>query len=152
MYSPKDGQPCADHDRASGEGAKPQDYVLIKMRALDLPAPLAALQVLGPLHLLAPPRARGSCCVQQHRRECVREFADLRMRCRLLSPLAAAFPAGAVALSCLLQNCLLASDLQQGFEAAALRLIGVSYVRPSPISTFCEHKSTTPDWADKLAI
>lgn len=45
VYSPKDGQPCADHDRASGEGAKPQDYVLIKMRALELPGPLAALQV-----------------------------------------------------------------------------------------------------------
>lgn len=22
VYSPKDGQPCADHDRASGEGAR----------------------------------------------------------------------------------------------------------------------------------
>ena len=52
MYSPKDGQPCADHDRASGEGAKPQDYILIKMRALELPGPLAALQVRVPLHLL----------------------------------------------------------------------------------------------------
>ena len=49
MYSPKDGQPCADHDRASGEGAKPQDYVLIKLRALELPGPLAALEVPFPL-------------------------------------------------------------------------------------------------------
>lgn len=24
VYSPKDGQPCADHDRATGEGAMPQ--------------------------------------------------------------------------------------------------------------------------------
>jgi len=53
VYSPKDGQPCADHDRASGEGAKPQDYVLIKMRALELPGPLAALQGKGPVYLLA---------------------------------------------------------------------------------------------------
>lgn len=31
IFSPLDGQPCADHDRASGEGVQPQDYVLIKM-------------------------------------------------------------------------------------------------------------------------
>ncbi|KAJ0976260.1 hypothetical protein J5N97_018225 [Dioscorea zingiberensis] len=31
IYSPLDGQPCADHDRASGEGVQPQHYVLIKM-------------------------------------------------------------------------------------------------------------------------
>jgi leucyl-tRNA synthetase len=24
VYSPKDGQPCADHDRTSGEGVNPQ--------------------------------------------------------------------------------------------------------------------------------
>lgn len=45
VYSPKDGQPCADHDRASGEGAKPQEYTLIKLRALELPGKLQALQV-----------------------------------------------------------------------------------------------------------
>ena len=45
MYSPKDGQPCADHDRASGEGVNPQDYTLVKMEALELPGPLGALQV-----------------------------------------------------------------------------------------------------------
>ena len=45
VYSPKDGQPCADHDRASGEGVPPQEYTLIKMRALELPGKLAALQV-----------------------------------------------------------------------------------------------------------
>ncbi|PKI66235.1 hypothetical protein CRG98_013403 [Punica granatum] len=33
MYSLLDGQPCADHDRASGEGVQPQDYALIKMEA-----------------------------------------------------------------------------------------------------------------------
>ena len=45
VYSPKDGQPCADHDRASGEGVGPQEYTLIKMRALALPGRLAELQV-----------------------------------------------------------------------------------------------------------
>ncbi|KAJ0976414.1 hypothetical protein J5N97_018379 [Dioscorea zingiberensis] len=35
IYSPLDGQPCADHDRASGEGVQPQDYVLIKMEVLS---------------------------------------------------------------------------------------------------------------------
>ena len=34
IYSPLDGQPCADHDRATGEGVQPQDYVLIKMEVL----------------------------------------------------------------------------------------------------------------------
>ena len=45
VYSPKDGQPCADHDRASGEGVGPQEYSLIKLRALALPGRLAALEV-----------------------------------------------------------------------------------------------------------
>eukprot|EP01105_Mastigella_eilhardi_P024714 TRINITY_DN64_c0_g4_i1.p1 TRINITY_DN64_c0_g4~~TRINITY_DN64_c0_g4_i1.p1 ORF type:complete len:1079 (-),score=347.02 TRINITY_DN64_c0_g4_i1:3286-6522(-) len=31
VYSPLDGQPCADHDRSSGEGVLPQDYVAIKI-------------------------------------------------------------------------------------------------------------------------
>ncbi|KAM3348461.1 hypothetical protein ACQJBY_022002 [Aegilops geniculata] len=34
IYSPLDGQPCADHDRASGEGVQPQEYVLIKMMVI----------------------------------------------------------------------------------------------------------------------
>ena len=45
VYSPLDGQPCADHDRASGEGTKPQEYTLVKMRALALPPALSALEV-----------------------------------------------------------------------------------------------------------
>ena len=45
IYSPKDGQPCADHDRASGEGVNPQEYTLVKMEALELPAALSSLQV-----------------------------------------------------------------------------------------------------------
>eukprot|EP00898_Chlorokybus_atmophyticus_P008880 jgi/Chlat1/8994/Chrsp94S08281 len=35
VYSPLDGQPCADHDRASGEGAGPQEYVLVKMEVIS---------------------------------------------------------------------------------------------------------------------
>lgn len=37
IYSPLDGQPCADHDRATGEGVNPQEYTLIKLEALELP-------------------------------------------------------------------------------------------------------------------
>ena len=40
VYSPIDGQPCADHDRASGEGVGTQEYVLIKMQVLELPEAL----------------------------------------------------------------------------------------------------------------
>ena len=50
VYSPKDGQPCADHDRASGEGVGPQEYTLVKLRALELPGKLAALQAGGRCH------------------------------------------------------------------------------------------------------
>ncbi|KAI4462763.1 leucyl-trna synthetase [Holotrichia oblita] len=32
IYSPLDGQPCMDHDRATGEGVGAQEYVLIKMK------------------------------------------------------------------------------------------------------------------------
>lgn len=31
IYSMKDGQTCADHDRSSGEGVGPQEYTLIKL-------------------------------------------------------------------------------------------------------------------------
>ncbi|KAG8646038.1 leucine--tRNA ligase, cytoplasmic [Manihot esculenta] len=34
IYSPLDGQPCADHDRASGEGVQPQEYTVVKMEVL----------------------------------------------------------------------------------------------------------------------
>lgn len=43
VYSPKDGQPCADHDRASGEGVGPQEYTLVKMKVLELRGKLAEL-------------------------------------------------------------------------------------------------------------
>ena len=32
IFSPRDGQPCMDHDRSSGEGVGPQEYTLIKMK------------------------------------------------------------------------------------------------------------------------
>ena len=35
IFSPKDNQPCMDHDRASGEGVGPQEYTLIKMKVLE---------------------------------------------------------------------------------------------------------------------
>eukprot|EP00123_Amoebidium_parasiticum_P011673 comp20847_c0_seq1/m.27562 comp20847_c0_seq1/g.27562 ORF comp20847_c0_seq1/g.27562 comp20847_c0_seq1/m.27562 type:complete len:1047 (-) comp20847_c0_seq1:394-3534(-) len=44
IYSPKDGQPCMDHDRQTGEGVGCQEYTLIKMRVLEpLPEKLASL-------------------------------------------------------------------------------------------------------------
>ena len=53
VYSPLDGQPCADHDRATGEGVGPQEYVLIKMKVLELTGALSALDGQGPVFLLA---------------------------------------------------------------------------------------------------
>ncbi|KRY38304.1 Leucine--tRNA ligase, cytoplasmic [Trichinella spiralis] len=35
VFSPKDGQPCMDHDRSSGEGVGPQEYTLIKLHLLE---------------------------------------------------------------------------------------------------------------------
>uniref|UniRef100_A0A2P2JIN3 leucine--tRNA ligase n=1 Tax=Rhizophora mucronata TaxID=61149 RepID=A0A2P2JIN3_RHIMU len=46
IYSPLDGQPCADHDRASGEGVQPQDYTIIKMEVLP-PLPSKFLPLEG---------------------------------------------------------------------------------------------------------
>ncbi|ODV88620.1 hypothetical protein CANCADRAFT_125746 [Tortispora caseinolytica NRRL Y-17796] len=43
IYSVKDGQPCMDHDRASGEGVRPQEYTAIKIRLLSIPEKLAPL-------------------------------------------------------------------------------------------------------------
>lgn len=37
VFSRRDAQPCADHDRASGEGAGPQEYTLVKMKVQKLP-------------------------------------------------------------------------------------------------------------------
>lgn len=53
IFSPKDKQPCMDHDRASGEGVGPQEYTLIKMKVLK-PYP-EKLQVVSnkPVYLVA---------------------------------------------------------------------------------------------------
>ncbi|XP_071736822.1 leucine--tRNA ligase, cytoplasmic-like [Rutidosis leptorrhynchoides] len=45
IYSPLDRQPCADHDRASGEGVIPREYTLIKMEVVPpFPAKFAHLE------------------------------------------------------------------------------------------------------------
>ncbi|KZV53257.1 leucine--tRNA ligase, cytoplasmic [Dorcoceras hygrometricum] len=45
IYSPLDGQPCADHDRASGEGVIPQEYTLIKMEVIGpFPSKMSVLE------------------------------------------------------------------------------------------------------------
>merc|ERR1719431_615675 len=45
IFSPLDGQPCMDHDRSSGEGVGPQDYVLIKMKVEgEMKGKMAGLQ------------------------------------------------------------------------------------------------------------
>ncbi|XP_050503774.1 leucine--tRNA ligase, cytoplasmic [Diabrotica virgifera virgifera] len=45
IFSVRDGQPCMDHDRASGEGVGPQEYTLIKMKLLaPYPAKLSPLK------------------------------------------------------------------------------------------------------------
>ncbi|EPQ29440.1 uncharacterized protein PFL1_03195 [Pseudozyma flocculosa PF-1] len=35
IYSPKDGQPCMDHDRSEGEGVGPQEYTGLKMELVQ---------------------------------------------------------------------------------------------------------------------
>ena len=35
VYSPKDGQPCMDHDRIEGEGIAPQDYTALKLKVKE---------------------------------------------------------------------------------------------------------------------
>ena len=35
IFSPRDQQPCMDHDRSSGEDVGAQEYTLIKMKALE---------------------------------------------------------------------------------------------------------------------
>lgn len=35
IFSEKDGQPCMDHDRQSGEGVGPQEYTLIKLQIVS---------------------------------------------------------------------------------------------------------------------
>ncbi|CAH7680995.1 hypothetical protein PPACK8108_LOCUS13531 [Phakopsora pachyrhizi] len=44
IYSAKDGQPCMDHDRASGERLGTQEYTCIKMKVLEWGPKAAAVQ------------------------------------------------------------------------------------------------------------
>ena len=52
IYSPKDGQACADHERQEGEGVLPQEYTLIKMEVVrghaDVPPALQAVFAARP--------------------------------------------------------------------------------------------------------
>lgn len=60
IYSEKDGQACLDHDRSSGEGVNPQEYVGIKIKVTEFaPAATEALKEAGfdydghPVYLVA---------------------------------------------------------------------------------------------------
>lgn len=54
IFSPKDNQPCMDHDRASGEGVGPQEYVGIKITLQHIPDVLKSKLTPGkPVHLVA---------------------------------------------------------------------------------------------------
>lgn len=44
IFSPKDGQPCMDHDRSEGEALGPQEYTAFKMKVVQW-GPLAAPEV-----------------------------------------------------------------------------------------------------------
>lgn len=46
IYSPKDGQPCMDHDRTEGEGIGPQEYAALKLQVKEW-SPKAAELVKG---------------------------------------------------------------------------------------------------------
>ncbi|XP_055640354.1 leucine--tRNA ligase, cytoplasmic [Toxorhynchites rutilus septentrionalis] len=51
IFSPKDGQPCMDHDRSTGEGVGPQEYTLIKMKVSGkLPSKLSSVK--APVYLV----------------------------------------------------------------------------------------------------
>ncbi|KAL0222112.1 hypothetical protein RCL1_001966 [Eukaryota sp. TZLM3-RCL] len=43
IFSPKDQQPCADHDRATGEGVLPQEYTVILLDLVTIPESLRHL-------------------------------------------------------------------------------------------------------------
>ncbi|RFU28221.1 hypothetical protein B7463_g8103, partial [Scytalidium lignicola] len=48
IYSPKDGQPCMDHDRSEGEAVGPQEYTAIKLKVKEW-APAAEAVIKGKL-------------------------------------------------------------------------------------------------------
>jgi leucyl-tRNA synthetase len=46
IYSPKDGQPCMDHDRSEGEAVGPQEYTALKLKVMQW-APEAEAAIKG---------------------------------------------------------------------------------------------------------
>ena len=58
IFSPRDGQPCMDHDRSSGEGVGPQEYLLIKMKVTS-PLTGALLPLAGKEVFLVAGTLRG---------------------------------------------------------------------------------------------
>nr|KYP67153.1 Leucyl-tRNA synthetase, cytoplasmic [Cajanus cajan] len=62
VFSPLDGQPCADHDRASGEGVQPQEYTIIKMDEVFVVAHRAALNLAYQNHSRVPEKP--SCLLE----------------------------------------------------------------------------------------
>ncbi|KPA76430.1 putative mitochondrial leucyl-tRNA synthetase [Leptomonas pyrrhocoris] len=57
VYSPRDNQPCADHDRASGEGALPQEYTVVKLTVQDplsQPCFAAHKDIIGTRNVVLP--------------------------------------------------------------------------------------------------
>ena len=61
VFSPLDGQVCADHDRASGEGVAPQEYTLIKLLVIapyPEDSPLLHDDLVGKNIYLAPATLR----------------------------------------------------------------------------------------------
>jgi leucyl-tRNA synthetase len=53
IYSPRDGQPCMDHDRSTGEGVGPQEYTLIKIKLLKPYPPKLSKVGDKPVYLVA---------------------------------------------------------------------------------------------------
>jgi len=45
IYSPKDGQPCMDHDRSDGEALGPLEYTGVKMEVVEWSKP--AQEIIG---------------------------------------------------------------------------------------------------------
>ena len=69
IYSPKDGQPCMDHDRQSGEAVGPQEYTAMKMEvvqwsdaAKDLGQKVAGKKVYMVAATLRPETMYGQTC------------------------------------------------------------------------------------------
>lgn len=62
IFSEADDQPCMDHDRDKGEGVNPQEYVALKIKALEpLPKALAPLAGKKIYYLAATLRPETMC-------------------------------------------------------------------------------------------